>query len=107
MTMTCASYVDRRGEGFPGQLGSFRDEHLPGLTRLAVGIRAQGSPAWCNWTIATRRAPTELVGTSPVAPADDAKTGARRLTAERVHEVVSSFSRSSQLRHAARAGSNR
>jgi 2,4-dienoyl-CoA reductase-like NADH-dependent reductase (Old Yellow Enzyme family) len=41
LTMTCASHVDPRGQGFPGQLGCFSDDHLPGLTRLAAGIRAQ------------------------------------------------------------------
>jgi 2,4-dienoyl-CoA reductase-like NADH-dependent reductase (Old Yellow Enzyme family) len=45
MTMTCASHVDPIGQGFPGQLGCFSDDHLPGLTRLAAGIRAQGSVA--------------------------------------------------------------
>lgn len=91
MTMTCASHVDRLGQGFPGQLGCFSDEQLPGLTRLAAGIRAQGSVAMVQLHHAGRRAPAELIGGSPVAPADDAKTGARRLTTTEVHEVVGSF----------------
>lgn len=91
MTMTCASHVDSRGQGFPGQLGCFSDEHLPGLTRLAAGIRSQGSVAILQLHHAGRRAPVELIGTSPVAPADDVKVGARRLTIAEVHEVVESF----------------
>ena len=91
MTMTCASHVDPRGQGFPGQLGCFGDEHVPGLTRLAAGIRAQGSVAVVQLHHAGRRAPAELIGTSPVAPADDAKTGARALTTDEVHDVVESF----------------
>lgn len=51
MTMTCASHVDPRGQGFPGQLGCFSDDHLPGLTRLADGIRAQGSVAMSSCTM--------------------------------------------------------
>ena len=91
MTVTCASHVDPRGQGFPGQLGCSGDEHLPGLTRLAAGIRAQGSLAIVQLHHAGRRAPAELIGTSPVAPADDVKTGARRLTIAEVGEVVESF----------------
>lgn len=91
MTMTCASHVDPRGQGFPGQLGCFSDHHLPGLTRLAAGIRAQGSVAIVQLHHAGRRAPAELIGTAPLAPADDAKYGAQRMTADDVHEVIESF----------------
>ena len=91
MTVTCASHVDPRGQGFPGQLGCFSDEHLPGLTRLAAGIRAQGSVAIVQLHHAGRRAPVELIGTFPAAPAEDAKTGAQRMTTAEVHEVVESF----------------
>lgn len=91
MTMTCASHVDPRGQGFAGQLGCFSDEHLPGLTRLASGIRAHGSVAIVQLHHAGRRAPAELIGTSPVAPADDASRGAKRMTTAEVHAVVDSF----------------
>lgn len=91
MTMTCASHVDPVGQGFPGQLGCFSDDHLPGLTRLAAGIRAQGSVAIVQLHHAGRRAPAELIGTSPLAPADDAKSGARQMTADEVADVVESF----------------
>jgi 2,4-dienoyl-CoA reductase-like NADH-dependent reductase (Old Yellow Enzyme family) len=89
--MTCASHVDPIGQGFPGQLGCFSDDHLPGLTRLAAGIREQGSVAIVQLHHAGRRAPAELIGTSPLAPAEDAKYGARRMTTDEVHEVIESF----------------
>ncbi|HPX36718.1 MAG TPA: NADH:flavin oxidoreductase [Mycobacterium sp.] len=91
MTMTCASHVDALGQGFAGQLGCFGDEHLPGLTRLAAGIHAQGSLAVVQLHHAGRRAPAELIGTAPVAPAADAKTGARAMTTVEVREVIESF----------------
>lgn len=91
MTMTCASHVEARGKGFEGQLGCFGDEHLPGLTRLAAGIRAQGSVAIVQLHHAGRRAPAELIGAAPVAPADDPDTGARRLSTDEVREVIESF----------------
>jgi 2,4-dienoyl-CoA reductase-like NADH-dependent reductase (Old Yellow Enzyme family) len=40
LTMTCAAHVQAVGQGFPGQLGIFGDEHLEGLTRLANGIKS-------------------------------------------------------------------
>ena len=91
MTMTCASHVEKRGQGFAGQLGCFGDEHLAGLTRLAAGIREQGSVAIVQLHHAGRRAPADLIGAAPVAPAADAKTGARAMTTAEVHEVIESF----------------
>jgi 2,4-dienoyl-CoA reductase-like NADH-dependent reductase (Old Yellow Enzyme family) len=91
MTVTCASHVDPRGQGFPGQLGCFSDNHLPGLTRLAAGIRAHGSVAMVQLHHAGRRSPIELIGAPPVAPADDAETGAQRMTTEEIHGVIESF----------------
>src|SRR5271169_6764705 len=44
-TMTCASYVQARGQGFAGQLGIFGDEHIENLTPLAAAIKANGSVA--------------------------------------------------------------
>ena len=36
LTMTCAAHVQAVGQGFPGQLGVFGDQHLEGLSRLAA-----------------------------------------------------------------------
>ena len=43
LTMTCASHVQRIGQGFPGQLGCFGDEHAVGLKRIADAIRVTGN----------------------------------------------------------------
>ena len=45
LTMTCAAHVQANGQGFPGQLGIFGDQHIEGLTRLATAIKAKGSIA--------------------------------------------------------------
>ena len=42
LVMTCASHVQRVGQGFPGQLGCFGDQHIAGLTRIADTIREAG-----------------------------------------------------------------
>ncbi len=91
MVMTCASHVQRTGRGFPGQLGCWSDDHLPGLTRLASAIKAQGSVALLQLHHAGRRAPEELTGQSPVAPGPDPNTQARALTTEEVKEVIEDF----------------
>ena len=45
LTMTCAAHVQAVGQGFPGPLGIFSDDHLEGFTRLASAIKAQESIA--------------------------------------------------------------
>ncbi len=91
LTMTCASHVQAQGQGFPGQLGCFRDDHLPGLTRLASGIKEHGSLAIVQLHHAGRRSPVELIHTTPVCPSDDESTGARALTTAEVEQLVEDF----------------
>lgn len=91
ITTTCASHVQASGQGFPGQLGSFSDAHLDGLTRLADGIKAHGSIALLQLHHAGMRAPRELTGEDPVAPYADDETGARALTTGEIEGVITSF----------------
>jgi 2,4-dienoyl-CoA reductase-like NADH-dependent reductase (Old Yellow Enzyme family) len=102
LTMTCASHVQAVGQGFPGQLGNFSDEHLPGLARLAAGIKAAGSVALTQIHHAGMRAPAKLTGAQPVCPSEDAETGARALTAGEVEQVKEDFIAAAQ--RAERAG---
>jgi len=92
-TMTCAAHVQRVGQGFPGQLGLFSDDHLPGLTRLAAAIKAEGSIALTQPHHAGFRSPPELIGQNPVAPSDDEKSGARALSGEEVEQLTEDFIR--------------
>ncbi len=91
LTMTCASHVQARGQGFPGQLGCWSDAHLDGLRRLAAGIHAAGSLAFVQLHHAGMRSPADLIGTQPVCPSDDAETGARALTLAEVEELREDF----------------
>ena len=91
MTMTCAAHVQASGQGFPGQLGAWSDAHLPGLTRLAQGIRAGGSVSCLQLQHSGRRADTALSGQPAVAPWDDAETGARALATADVQQLVQDF----------------
>ena len=91
VTMTCASHVQAIGQGFPGQLGNFSDDHLPGLTRLAAGIKAAGSVAITQIHHGGMRAPPKLIGAQPLCPSDDAETGARAMTTEEVRQAREDF----------------
>jgi len=91
LTMTCAAHVQAIGQGFPGQLGVFGDQHLEGLTRLANAIKLHGSIAICQIHHAGMRSPTELIGEAPVCPSADEKTGARALTLEEVRALRDDF----------------
>lgn len=91
LTMTCAAHVQRGGQGFPGQLGVWSDDHLPGLQRLAAGIHAGGGGSSLQIQHSGRRSDRTLTGEQPVCPWDDAETGARALTTAEVEQLIEDF----------------
>jgi 2,4-dienoyl-CoA reductase-like NADH-dependent reductase (Old Yellow Enzyme family) len=91
LVMTCAAHVQGVGKGFPGQLGVFSDEHLPGMERLAAEIRARGAVSAVQLHHAGIKSPAELIGAQPVGPSDDAESGARALTEGEVEALVEDF----------------
>ena len=91
MVMTCAAHVQANGQGFPGQLGVWSDAQLPGLTRLAQGLRAAGAVCAVQLQHSGRRADPALSGQPAVAPWDDAETGARALSSAEVEQLVRDF----------------
>jgi 2,4-dienoyl-CoA reductase-like NADH-dependent reductase (Old Yellow Enzyme family) len=91
LTMTCAAYVQREGQGFPGQLGIYDDKHLMGLTRLAHTIKAEDSVAIAQLHHAGMRSPAELIGQQPLCPSDNEETKARALSAGEVERLTEDF----------------
>lgn len=91
LTMTCAAHVQAVGQGFPGQLGIFGDTHLPGLTRLAQGIKAEDSLAVVQLHHAGMRSPADLIGQAPLCPSDHVETGATALSTEAVEQLIEDF----------------
>jgi 2,4-dienoyl-CoA reductase-like NADH-dependent reductase (Old Yellow Enzyme family) len=91
LTMTCAAHVQAIGQGFPGQLGVFSDQHLPGLARLAAAIKAEGSVAALQLHHAGMRSPKDLIGQAPVCPSADEETGSRALTLAEVEQLRDDF----------------
>ena len=90
-TMTCAAYVLKSGQGFPGQLGIYSDEHLPGLTRLADAIRAAGSVSSVQLRHGGMRAPADLVGHTPWCPSDNEEFKARAMTVAEIEAAIEAF----------------
>lgn len=91
LTMTCAAHVQAVGQGFPGQLGIFGDEHIEGLTRLATALREAGSLSSVQLHHAGMRSPAELIGTTPVSASVNEEFGARALTADEVEQLIEDF----------------
>ena len=91
LTMTCAASVQHSGVGFPGQLGAHDDRHLPGLTRLAAGIKAHGSHAVVQLQHSGMRSQADYCDGVPQCPSDDEKTGAKAMTTEQVQTLIDDF----------------
>jgi 2,4-dienoyl-CoA reductase-like NADH-dependent reductase (Old Yellow Enzyme family) len=91
LVMTCAAHVQRIGQGFPGQLGVFSDDHLPGLTRLAAAIKAEGAVSSVQLHHAGLRSPEALTGERPVGPSEDAETNTRALSTGEVEQLTEDF----------------
>lgn len=91
LTMTCAAHVQAVGQGFPGQLGIFGDEHVEGLTRLASALREAGSLSSVQLHHAGMRSPAELIGTTPVCPSVNEEFGARSLNGDEVEQLIEDF----------------
>ncbi|HEY9217637.1 MAG TPA: NADH:flavin oxidoreductase [Phenylobacterium sp.] len=91
LTMTCAAHVQRQGQGFPGQLGVWSDDHLEGLTRLATAIKSEGSISVVQLHHAGMRSPQALIHQAPMCPSDDEKTGSKGMTAAEVEGLTEDF----------------
>ena len=62
---TCAAHVAEDGQGWDGELGVFDDRHVPGLTRLAEALRAEGHLSLVQIFHGGVRAPSRLTGSQP------------------------------------------
>lgn len=91
LTMTCASHVQAEGKGFPGQLGIFSDDHIPGLTRLAKSIKANDSLAIVQLYHGGMRCPKEEINQQPLCASDNEKWGARAMTTAEVEGMIDAF----------------
>ena len=92
---TAATHVVPGGKSWAGEMGVWSDDHLPGLTRLADAIRAEGAVSLAQIFHGGRRAPREHTGVQPVSasdvPGDRGAEDARGLTGGEVQELVDAF----------------
>lgn len=84
---TCAAYTADTGRTWTGQLGIASAQHLPGLTRLAEGIRGAGARSIVQLHHGGRRADPALAGRL-IAPFDDPETGATQMTIDDIHRMI-------------------
>ena len=91
LVMTAAAHVQRQGQGFPGQLGIWSDDHLPRLTELASAIRAGGALSAVQLHHAGIRSPRDVIGEAPQGPFADEATGSRALTTAEVEQLRHDF----------------
>jgi 2,4-dienoyl-CoA reductase-like NADH-dependent reductase (Old Yellow Enzyme family) len=92
LVMTCAAHVTQGGQGFPGQLGAWSDAHLPGLARLARGIRTAGGVSALQLQHSGWRSDRKLNGGLPlVSPWPDEAKGVHVLSTAEIEALVHSF----------------
>jgi 2,4-dienoyl-CoA reductase-like NADH-dependent reductase (Old Yellow Enzyme family) len=96
MVMTCAAHVAPEGQGFPGQLGVWHDRFVPGLTRLADDLRANGAVSCVQLHHGGIRADPGVSGIPAVAPWDDPERGVKALTKAEIAGVVGNFARAAR-----------
>jgi len=97
MVITACTYVSENGKGFKGEFGGDRDELIPSLRQLAVGIKEQGAKAILQIFHGGRECPSELVPNGEVVSASAVpsqgvgKPIPRELTDEEVNSIIHDF----------------
>ncbi|RAK84722.1 NADH:flavin oxidoreductase/NADH oxidase [Aspergillus costaricaensis CBS 115574] len=92
MVMTCAANVHVDGKAFPGQMGIYSDEHLPGLRRIADIIRKHGGVSSVQIHHGGARiSPTLIGGQKPVGPSAIIPGAVRGLSLAEVEQARDDF----------------
>jgi 2,4-dienoyl-CoA reductase-like NADH-dependent reductase (Old Yellow Enzyme family) len=107
IVMTCAMHVNLLGQGWANALGAFDDSLIPGLSRLAEGVRAQGALAIAQINHAGARAPHHVIGQQSASASDyrvdfPGFVTPRPLTRAEIAQTVADFG--AAARRAAAAG---
>ncbi len=107
VVFTCAVHVQKDGQGWEAELGNFDNQHIPGLTKLASGIRQYGSLSIMQLFHGGARSPEHLTGTQPwsasahVFEIKDKKIPVRSATIEDIENVIQSFTKAAIRAHQA------
>ena len=87
LVMTGAAHVNKKGKGFPGELGVFNDELLPGLTLLAGELRKAGALS----SVQLYHGGLRSIMPDRVGPSDAPEDRARAMTIEEVRSTIEDF----------------
>jgi 2,4-dienoyl-CoA reductase-like NADH-dependent reductase (Old Yellow Enzyme family) len=92
---TAATHVVEGGRSWTGELGVWGDHQLPGLTRLADGLRERGAVSLAQVFHGGLRAPRSLTGQQPVSASEnegrDGAEGSRALSEPEILALVEAF----------------
>lgn len=91
---TAATHVEADGKGWSGAFGTFSDDFLPGLTRMAHAIKTHGSLAIAQLFHGGIRAPQALTGLQPKSASEHTVSQditARAMTEQEILACVDAF----------------
>ena len=93
---TAATHVVPDGQGWKGEMGVWGDHHVPGLTRLATGIRERGAISLAQIFHGGMFAPEAITGVRPVSASEnplseDSDETSRELSYDEIESIISSF----------------
>lgn len=93
MTEICA--VDPRGRGFPGEIGVWSDDFIPGLARIPDAIHREGGKAALQLHHAGRETFEYFIGVTPEAaspiPSPILKQPCEEMSIDRIAEIIKAF----------------
>ena len=93
MTEICA--VDPRGRGFPGEIGVWSDDFIPGLARIPDAIHREGGMAALQLHHAGRETFEYFIGVTPEAPSPIPspilKQPCEEMSRDRIAEIIEAF----------------
>nr|AYM54143.1 NADH:flavin oxidoreductase/NADH oxidase [Chondromyces catenulatus] len=104
--ITAASHVQETAKGYPGQLGSFSDIHIPGLRRIAEMAKQNAALAILQLIHGGRRSPSALTGVQPTSASavESSYPGSetpRALTEPEIEQIIAAFAAAAGRAHAA------
>lgn len=91
LVMTAAAFVAPAGQVWRGQLGVAGSQHVPGLRRLADGLRAAGARSSVQLHHGGRRAERSITGRAAQCPWDDPQHDALAMTLDDISATVKDF----------------
>ena len=99
VVFTCAVHVQLDGKAWENELGNYDDKHIPGLTKLANGIKEYGSLSIMQISHGGARCPEYLIGNQPwsasehVFETSNHQIPVRAATIEDIGTVIQSFTK--------------